>query len=889
MVTENKFNQKNFFQEIIEDYRDKEDFKIIREKIKNALNQGFDLNTPIDIPSFYGRSLFQIATTFNDLETMRFLTTQGADIHFKDSKGRSAAHYVRSQKAARFLNERQVDMNAPDQDGLTPLGYKVEYHPNQPSAVKALLENGADPLARDKNGDFAISYMSMTSMTPAKTKETYHLIRKAMDTSLKNYQHFKEFELRYASHPNESTIDLLIQTRKDNFDVQYIHNEYAQPISLLHLATQNGDIRVIESLVKGGVDINTPNRYGKTALHFVQDVETAKKLIQLGADIHQTDRDGFTPFMSHIQEESNPALVKTLLEAGSDLVISDHNEQTALSIAQETAQQSGASGYAAQNLKIIQDELHKREEQQKYEYNFYVYQSLIDHYNHKPKASAIPVLEEALKAGYDINFSMPEYNNASIAHFAALAGHAQDLNFMKEQGADLKQTDSLGMTLLHKTSNPFLVDYLVNEGLDVNARNNDGQTPLVFNVSISGKAKMTQTLIGHDADIHSTDLYHKTARDYATELPDGDLKKNHLSLIDSKQRQLDYAKEKAERERALESARLAEEKLKAAEAQKKADEEATAQIIKRTQQIKQAVSDEIARRENQFQHLSDLEKAGIELNTEEKQLLQTYKEIQNQTALPTQSKPMTEDVPHVPMTIRHCYGETLQDHDKIIQHAQKRNMQRIKSKARETALENLKRLEESGLIAKGPDGTTTSDVRLYQLYQSVQLLSKNDTIQMELDEGIEKVPVSDLLTDEAGRSHKQIYKLLTRQKLSEEELKKMADVFNCLEEIINGKGNVVNESAQHKKHSPMVIMEIEEEPTQNETAFVPEDTEENGESSHVTTTQGTSDTLSRLDNAREENQSMSESNLKNRLSQAETNSGSHSEDDNYLPPIAKTR
>ncbi len=169
----------------------------------------------------------------------------------------------------------------------------------------------------------------------------------------------------------------------------------------------------------------------------------------------------------------------------------------------------------------------------------------------------------------------------------------------------------------------------------------------------------------------------------------------------------------------------------------------------------------------------------------------TFQPTPEPTAQPTPeptAQPTPEPTPE-PKTIkvvRHRYGKG-EAHDRAVAHAKRRNSdpKRLTPEEREIALQNLQRMEELGLIAKGPEGTSNSEVYLYRLYQSTLYYHLNEKIKMS-DGSYE--PVSSALGSESGKNHKEVYKDLTTQQLDDDTLEDYARTVNMTEGCITNKG-----------------------------------------------------------------------------------------------------
>ena len=60
-------------------------------------------------------------------------------------------------------------------------------------------------------------------------------------------------------------------------------------------AVKDERIHEVFKLVSGGVDVNSPDEYGKRPLHYSLNVQVVRVLLSAGADVNATDRQGKTP------------------------------------------------------------------------------------------------------------------------------------------------------------------------------------------------------------------------------------------------------------------------------------------------------------------------------------------------------------------------------------------------------------------------------------------------------------------------------------------------------------------------------------------------------------------------------------------------------------------
>src|SRR4051794_5909780 len=103
-------------------------------------------------------------------------------------------------------------------------------------------------------------------------------------------------------------------------------------------AAEKGDRSAIHSLLKKKTDLNAPQVDGMTALHwaaYLDDLETAKLLVNSGAEVKATNGYGITP-LSLACLNGNGDLVKLLLDHGADPNTTVRGGETVLMTAART-------------------------------------------------------------------------------------------------------------------------------------------------------------------------------------------------------------------------------------------------------------------------------------------------------------------------------------------------------------------------------------------------------------------------------------------------------------------------------------------------------------------------------------------------------------------------
>ena len=251
----------------------KDDEKMAKLLIEKGVNVGKDY-------LLYAKS-FEIA---------KILIENGADVNAKNKSGYTPLHFAKKSELAKLLIENGADVNA----GKGTVGVPL-YDTYNIKTAKLLIENGADVNAKSRYGNTPLSNARAVEVAKiliengadvnsiAKDHETP--CDKAYSEEIQNLIKEKGGVCRNLTILHRFVID------KDKTGVNRLIKE---KISWLK--------RVIYGIKK--IDINArENKDGNTALHFAEDVEIAKILIENGANINAINKKGQTPFDTIVSEE----------------------------------------------------------------------------------------------------------------------------------------------------------------------------------------------------------------------------------------------------------------------------------------------------------------------------------------------------------------------------------------------------------------------------------------------------------------------------------------------------------------------------------------------------------------------------------------------------------
>uniref|UniRef100_A0A7M4EFR0 Ankyrin repeat domain 52 n=1 Tax=Crocodylus porosus TaxID=8502 RepID=A0A7M4EFR0_CROPO len=220
---------------------------------EHVLSAGFDINTPDNL----GRTCLHAAASGGNVECLNLLLSSGADLRRRDKFGRTPLHYAAangSYQCTVTLVTAGASINEADCKGCTPLHYaaasdtyrRAETHsgnshdtdeePLKESRLKEaffclefLLDNGADPSLRDKQGYTAVHYA--------------------------------------AAYGNRQNLELLLEMSFNCLE----DVESTIPVSPLHLAAYNGHCEALKTLAETLVNLDVRDHKGRTALYLATE------------------------------------------------------------------------------------------------------------------------------------------------------------------------------------------------------------------------------------------------------------------------------------------------------------------------------------------------------------------------------------------------------------------------------------------------------------------------------------------------------------------------------------------------------------------------------------------------------------------------------------------
>jgi ankyrin repeat protein len=474
----------------------------------------------------------------------------GADINKPDEKGWTALDYAiraDSIEGVEFCINKGADVNREIEkhDYATPLHFAAKYS-RKPEIIEILVKHGAKIDALDMCEYSPVNYAAFHNANPDIIKKLVEL-----GSDINEYNVFlSAFQSACLSNPSLEVIKTIIRLGAD-FDVQDAlcfaavnKNVYILKYMLklggdintksktlgkdfpLHNAVYNKNSEVLKFLLKKGAykTINAKDEFGNTPLIsavFPGNLENIKILLEAGANVNAKNNYGETPLMKACSSNKNIEVIQILLDAGADILAKDKRGKTCFNYVVYCAR-----NYAI--FKLLLMRIKNVKTRRKYGY-------IIANHG-KITADLIMVLREChvdvcksedlsdwifclcvdnhkmarnvIKTGIKLHISFFHLSFRILDNPKGIS--AKILSLL----TDINVRDENQNTVLFdfiKCNNFRIVNMLIDAGADVNAKNNQEETPLSYAVKYKAKDKIFEKLLASGANVETEDYMVKSA------------------------------------------------------------------------------------------------------------------------------------------------------------------------------------------------------------------------------------------------------------------------------------------------------------------------------------------------------------------------------------------
>jgi|GEM_PF-1526552 len=251
----------------------------------------------------------------------------GADPNAK-RLGQPAIHWASSDnqlEAIKLLVKNGADIEARDNGGMSAFMHAVNYNPVNADIVKYFIGAGADINTKDSMNQTSLIRLIADSNNDKKLE---YLLDAHVDVNAKGKDGLTA--LMYCGNPNWAR-DLI----KAGADVNARDDEGK---SVLAHAAGAGYTNMVRVFVNAGATIDDKDKGGMTplmhaALGWFQGYDATKALIEAKADINAKDYSGKTALM-HAAENWHARICALLIERSADLDATDSRGRTALALAE---------------------------------------------------------------------------------------------------------------------------------------------------------------------------------------------------------------------------------------------------------------------------------------------------------------------------------------------------------------------------------------------------------------------------------------------------------------------------------------------------------------------------------------------------------------------------
>ena len=452
-----------------------------------------EYNVDVQLPDNDGWTALHFSSRNGSFEIVKYLINMGIDINHKTKHGMNclhiATHYGHLNLCKALINEYNVDVQLPDNNGWTALHFSprngsyeiVKYFINMGIDIKLKVKHGINCLhiaANQGHLNLCKTLIKKHNLDLEKPDDGgwTALHYSAKSDSYKLVKIFIDMGIDINLNATDGMNCLHIAAEYGHLSLcKMLINEYNVDVELpdndgwiaLHYSARNGSYEIVKYFINMGIDINLKTKHGMNCLHIAADyghTNLCKTLMKKhNLDLEEPNDNGWTALHYSAKNDSYE-LVKFFTDMGIDTNLKATDGINCLHIAAEY-----------ENLNLCKTLIN--------EYNVDVQIPDNDGWtalHFSAKNGNYEIVKYFINMGIDINLKTKHGMNC--LHIAADYGHTNLCKtLMKKHNLDLEEPNDNGWTALHYSAindSYELVKFFTDMGIDTNLKATDGMNCL---------------------------------------------------------------------------------------------------------------------------------------------------------------------------------------------------------------------------------------------------------------------------------------------------------------------------------------------------------------------------------------------------------------------------
>ena len=493
--------------------------------VEKAAELLLELGGDANVKNVDSYSPLHCAAQNNNGKLAEMLLQYGADPSVKTDQGEMTPLHVagssKSLHAAQVLLEHGVDLEDTDSLGRTPLAVAAAYGCS--SIVESLIKKGSNVNATDKYGKTPL-IIAVENLN-WEDHEAIILVQTLLEngSSVNATDRHGRSALHYLHLPKHDTWRASPHSKREFCDLLF---HYGACVTLqdengetpLHFAASSGNTDGTEWLLQQGADVTAVDKENRTPLHAAAyGGYSIDLLIQNGADIHLTDNRGWLPL--HLAVAKNwrmrpfdDGVAEILFQNGSDITAVDKKGRSLLHLSAKSGRIQLSEFLIRHGCNVNARDISG--------------ETVLGELNKHPCYNAENILRLYLANRGDQ--LAVDLHGRTVLHFAATHGCEPTLlDNLLQQGLNIETRDKNGETPLHRAAasgNATMTELFVARGADLSAVNHRGQTPLLLSFTASGidcleERGAIEVLLEYKSDVRVSDKNGNTALHLAISRP----------------------------------------------------------------------------------------------------------------------------------------------------------------------------------------------------------------------------------------------------------------------------------------------------------------------------------------------------------------------------------